>query len=389
MDREPEALAFHEYVHLLVRNSFRNAPLWFNEGLAEYYSTFEISDGNRRVTLGKPINSRIQTLRGRELVPLETRFRGDGKSEFYNEPNQRALFYAESWALIHYLLSGERRAQLATYLELVAKGMEVKEAFQQAFQTNFAGMENELRQYIQLNKYRQQEITFDRRLEFETLMQSAELTEAEAQFYLGDLLLHINRLDAADVYLQKAVALDPHLAPALASLGVLRMRQGRYDEARKYLERASARSESYLVHYYYAYVLSREGLASDQTIESRYEIENARLMRDELKKVIELAPQFAEAYRLLAFVNLVRDESLDESISLLKKAIELSPGRQEFALLLAQVYQHRDEFETARAILSNVIRSSNNPQVHAHAQSLLASVEAREEFVARVKTLET
>ena len=167
------------------------------------------------------------------------------------------------------------------------------------------------------------------------------------------------------------------------------MRQGRYDEARKYLERASARSESYLVHYYYAYVLSREGLASDQTIESRYEIENARLMRDELKKVIGLAPQFAEAYRLLAFVNLVRDESLDESISLLKKAIELSPGRQEFALLLAQVYQHRDEFETARAILSNVIRSSNNPQVHAQAQSLLASVEAREEFVARIKTLET
>ena len=259
--REPEALAFHEYVHLLVRNSFRNAPLWFNEGLAEYYSTFEISDGNRRVTLGKPIYNRIQTLRGRELVPLETLFKVDGNSELYNEPNQRALFYAESWALIHYLLSGERRAQLATYLDLVAKGIETKDAFQQAFQVSFAGMENELRQYIQLNKYRQQEITFDRRLEFETLMQSAELTEAEAQFYLGDLLLHINRLEAADVYLQKAVALDPHLAPALASLGVLRMRQGRYDEARNYLERASARSESYLVHYYYAYVLSREGLA--------------------------------------------------------------------------------------------------------------------------------
>ena len=38
--RRPDALAFHEYVHLLVRNSFGNAPLWFNEGLAEYYSTF-------------------------------------------------------------------------------------------------------------------------------------------------------------------------------------------------------------------------------------------------------------------------------------------------------------------------------------------------------------
>ncbi|MDQ3819578.1 MAG: hypothetical protein M3362_18130, partial [Acidobacteriota bacterium] len=32
--RDPFSLAYHEYVHLLVRNSFTNAPLWFNEGLA-------------------------------------------------------------------------------------------------------------------------------------------------------------------------------------------------------------------------------------------------------------------------------------------------------------------------------------------------------------------
>lgn len=386
--REPDALAFHEYVHLLVRNSFRNAPLWFNEGLAEYYSTFEISDGNRHVTLGKPINGRIQTLRVRELAPLETLFNVDGDSEFYNEKDQRSLFYAESWALVHYLLSGERRAQLATYLDLLAKGMAVKEAFQQAFQTNFAGMENELRQYIHFGKYRQQEIIFDKRLEFDTLMRSSALTEAEAQFYLGDLLLHTNRLEAAETYLQKAVALDPHLAQAQAALGILRMRQNRYDEARQYLARASAGSESCLIHYYYAYVLSREGLGSDSSTDVYYELEDAKLMQAELKKAIELSPQFAEAYRLLAFVNLVRDESLDESVTLLKKAIELSPGRQDFALLLAQVYLHRDEFETARAVLGNVIQSSNSPQIYARAQALLAGVKAREEFVARVKALD-
>jgi hypothetical protein len=115
--RNPFALAFHEYVHLLVRNSFRNAPLWFNEGLAEYYSTFEISGGKRHVTLGKPVSNRVQALLKGELIPLEKLLSIDGTSEFYFEPNKRDIFYAESWALVHYLLSGVRRAQLASYMK--------------------------------------------------------------------------------------------------------------------------------------------------------------------------------------------------------------------------------------------------------------------------------
>ena len=37
---DPFNVIFHEYTHLLVNNTFKNAPVWFNEGLAEYYSTF-------------------------------------------------------------------------------------------------------------------------------------------------------------------------------------------------------------------------------------------------------------------------------------------------------------------------------------------------------------
>src|SRR5687768_3553448 len=36
---DPFSIIFHEYTHLLVNNTFENAPVWFNEGLAEYYST--------------------------------------------------------------------------------------------------------------------------------------------------------------------------------------------------------------------------------------------------------------------------------------------------------------------------------------------------------------
>lgn len=385
--RRPDALAFHEYVHLLVRNSFGNAPLWFNEGLAEYYSTFDISDGNKKVTLGSPVSNRVKTLRERELLPLEKLFNVDDVSPYYKEPDKRNLFYAQSWALVHYLLSGQRRIQLSTYLELLARGMTVEDAFRQAFQTDFATLENELRAYIRFNNYPQQIITFEKRLELDPLVRSTPLREAEAQFYLGDLLLHTNQLDKAASYLQKAVALDPNLATAHASLGVLHMRQNRFDEAKKHLERASLDSQNYLVHYYHAYVLSREGMMLDSFIEGYYGKEAAQLMRAELKKAIELAPNFAEAYRLLAYVNLVRDEQLDESIALLNRAISLSPRRQEYALLLAQVYLRREEFDAARKVLNPLILSSTSALIRSQAQTLLTSVATREEYLARIKAL--
>jgi tetratricopeptide (TPR) repeat protein len=385
--RSADTLAFHEYVHLLVRNSFGNAPLWFNEGLAEYYSTFEISDGNKRVTLGKPIDYRLKTLRERELLPVEELLKIDDSSPFYIEQEKRKIFYAQSWALIHYLLSSPRRIQLSTYLELLARGRAVEDAFRQAFQTDFATLEGELRAFLRLDKFQRQVVTFDKRLEFNPVTSSAPLTEAESRFYLGDLLLHINRLEEAALYLQKAIALDPTLSRAHASLGVLAARQNRLDEARKHLEIASRGSENYLVHYYYAYVLSRDGAGSASLSDGYYGAETALLMRAALKKAIDLAPNFAEAYRLLAFINLVREEQLDESIVLLKNAIDLSPRRQEFSLLLAQIHMRRAEFDVARKVLEPIVHNSIDPQVRAQAQSLLVSVSAREEYLARIKAL--
>ena len=387
--RSADALAFHEYMHLLVRNSFAHVPLWFNEGLAEYYSTFEISDGNKKVTLGRPLSYRLQTLRERELLPLEALFKVDEHSPYYREQEKRDLFYAESWALIHYLLSGNRRVQLSTYMELLTKGMEVEPAFRQAFQADFATIEAELRAYLRFNKFPQQVITFDKRLEFDTTStRSTPLKPAEVHFFLGDLLLHTDRLDEAAVYLRRSLALDPGFARSHASLGVIDVRQNRFEEAKKHLEIAVAASQNYLVHYYYAYVLSREAIGSDNLAEGYYDAKAAELMRSELKKTIELAPNFAEAYRLLAFINLARDERLDEAIELLKKAINLSPRRQEFLLLLAQVHLRREEFDVSRMILDPLVHSNTSAQVRSQAQTLLASVADREVYLARVKALE-
>jgi hypothetical protein len=252
-DQTPYAIIFHEYVHLLVNNSIGDdVPVWFNEGLAEYYSTFTISE-DRKVVLGNLIGSHLYSLRQERMLPLRTLFAVDHKSPYYNESEKKNIFYAQSWLLVHYFIqneNGKRLPQLNQFFALLLKGVEVEKAFNQVFQIKIEEMEKELQQYLKKSSFRATAVTFEKKLEFESEMESAPISEAESQAYLGDLLLHMNSSEC-EKYLQKAISLDPNLAMAHASLGVLRTRQRRFTEAKQSLRKAlDANSQNYLAHYY-------------------------------------------------------------------------------------------------------------------------------------------
>jgi len=385
-EQNPYNVIFHEYTHLLVNNTMGNAPTWFNEGLAEYYSTFSIS-GDQKVELGKPIASHVYLLRDK-ILPLRTLFQVDQKSPYYNERDKQSVFYAESWALLHYLIlgnNGQRAALISPFIKLMDAGVPMEEAFQQTFQSTFEKMEKELREYVRHDRYPIVTGEFKQKVTFDTEMQTAPISDAEAQAYLGDLLLHSNRAES-ESYLQKALALDPGLEMANASLAMLRVRQGKLDEARQSLERAvSANSQNYLIHYYYAYALSRQGMSDTQLVTS-YPTATVAKMRQELQKAIQLRPDFPESYRLLAFVNLVDGSQLDESIALLKRVLTASPGRNDLLLMLAQVYLRKEDYKTSRQILERLSQNSSDNEVAQRARVLLGQVASIEEHLARYRT---
>src|SRR5215510_7184164 len=154
-EQDPFTVIFHEYTHLLVENTFENAPTWFNEGLAEYYSTFTISD-DQKIVLGSPISSHVYLLRDNKMLPLRTLFEVDTKSPYYNETKKQGIFYAQSWALMHYLVLGKAGnvEQLGKFMELLTAKVPMEQAFQKAFETPFEVMEKELRDYIKNDRYR-------------------------------------------------------------------------------------------------------------------------------------------------------------------------------------------------------------------------------------------
>jgi Protein of unknown function (DUF1570) len=98
---EPYKPIYHEYFHYLTRGLIPKLPLWMVEGLAEFYGTIRF-EGND-VVLGAPSTSSLMILRQTMRLPLSTLLEVNASSPYYNEQNKVSIFYAESWALTHYL----------------------------------------------------------------------------------------------------------------------------------------------------------------------------------------------------------------------------------------------------------------------------------------------
>lgn len=342
-ERDPFSTAFHEYVHLHVKDNIPGAPLWLNEGLAELYGSLQFS-GNDAL-LGAPLFHYLRLLREQELLPLQTLFSIGTSSPHYNEQEKTGIFYGQSWALVHYLMLGDggRQEQFRRFLQQVSRGENSAKAVEETFGMSLATLEQELRAYVRRGDLAAQRVaSVDNPQAYAayTAIQRTSLSDGEANFYLGDLLLHTGRDSDAERYFKQAIALDPGVGPAYAALGQLCVYQHRYAEAKKYLQKATRSPQSYMTHYLYAYVLSHEGVSPSGEI-TEYSRENAAEMREQLLRSIKLAPDYAPAYYLLAVVNSVTNERLDEALEMAQKAHQLAPSNRHYSDLVEQIQNER------------------------------------------------
>ena len=134
--RSPDAdgpLVVHEYAHLIVRHSGASLPLWLNEGVAEFYSTVSFVGDN--VTIGLVPEGRLRYLvEGARLMELKRLFEVDRRSPEYTTKAHAGLFYSQSWALTHMLLTDARyRSNSPRFMELISSGTPAAAALQAAF----------------------------------------------------------------------------------------------------------------------------------------------------------------------------------------------------------------------------------------------------------------
>jgi tetratricopeptide (TPR) repeat protein len=341
---DASGIVYHEYVNYFASTNLPRLPLWFEEGLAELYQTFQVSGSAARV--GLPIGRHLFLLKTSPILPLAELFRVDHGSPEYNEADRKGAFYAESWALVHYLLIGnqERRAETTRFVTLLHEGLLPEDAFEEAFTVDTAELEQEFRRYLDRRIYPHLEAPIE--LDLSTQMSVRPLPYPDVLYRLGDLLAQQEppRPEAAD-HFRAAVELDPSHGPSLAALGRLAEDRARWSEAETLYRRAlvAAPSDPLVQYRGGAFLLRRGG--------------DVAAAREALRRSALLQPGYAPAWVALTGSYMAAAEYTDEALHAAETAHRLLPSRTDVSANLLRLYLETGRRADAVALATGAFSS--------------------------------
>jgi hypothetical protein len=358
---------FHEYTHHFMYQHFPYGyPAWMVEGYAEYFGSTQIRD--RQIDVGLP-----SAFRGNALltgVPLKmsdllTKRPSDLKT------TERLMFYAQSWRLIHYMLSDpERKKQIGAYLRAVRGGADPAEAMAKATGFDLQTLGRKLNNYDQipytqlkrkppadadvtivelpasaddlliLSARPQEDVPeADRPAFLETVRKAAVKYPDDrlAQLTLARTEIAFGKRDAGEAILRRLLTLDPDDADALREMGLSRIAAGDADADQR--ERLYKEARPYLVKAY------KKDPTSYQTL---YAYARSRLVD--------------------------ADYPSANTLTTLLEARALAPQVPEITFSTAEALIRRDRGDEARIILTPMLNDPHRTESAAAAKALLARI---------------
>src|SRR4051812_34924750 len=114
---DPYGPVLHDFAHMLLEANYPRTQPWFDEGFAEYFSAAQIT--NKEVMVGEPHEGYDRLLRGSPWTPFAELATTADKSNSDKSGSRRTMFYAESWAIVHYIFDQHKLPEAANYFDLV------------------------------------------------------------------------------------------------------------------------------------------------------------------------------------------------------------------------------------------------------------------------------
>lgn len=164
-------------------------------------------------------------------------------------------------------------------------------------------------------------------------------TDPEIAYRLGYLHSHLGDNDAARAGLQRALQLDPGMIDAIYELGVLDLREQRFEQSVERLEQV-VQQEPYRTGAFVNLARALRGLGREQ--EAQQAAVRARELQlldadiEAARTELRLRPEIAANYLALAELLIQTGERV-EARSLLQTALRLDPGLQEARDLLERI----------------------------------------------------
>ena len=318
-------VVYHEYVHSLLHTNFRWLPTWLDEGLAEFYGNTRFEES--KFYVGAP-SLRVNRLRNVQFIPLETLFTVNPYVFYRGKEDQIATFYAESWALVHFLVIGpemERGKKLNQFFGLLQQGEPQVKAFQQVF-----GDLNELQKRLEvyINAFAFGSFVFDNSAHatHEKDYPARKLSMAETHAEMAGYRLWGHDPGEANGLVDAALKEDPNLALAHEEQGFIYFHEGKDEDAAREFSRAvELDKQRYLSQYFKTMMAARWDTAAQ-----REELHTGLL------KTVEVNPLFAPAYVQLAMLEL-REGRAERALAMSRKAEDLERSRAGYHLLSGNI----------------------------------------------------
>lgn len=347
----PYATVYHEYTHLMFSSADEWLPLWLNEGMAEFYENTDIRE--KDTVLGEPSRENILWLRQNRLLPLTTLLTVDHDSPYYHQEQKGSIFYAEAWALTHYLQVKDMEnntSRIADYALLVSNHVDPVSAATRAF-GDLQQLQSSLQDYITQANF--QAFRVGKRLELDdTSLNAQPIPETQANAVRADFLAYNQREKDARALLDQVLKDDPKNTLAHETMGYLEFRASHLEQAQKWYEQAvNLNSQSFLANYYFASIAMSRGPSPDLNAE----IEAC------LEKAIKLDPSFAPSYDRLGVFYGMRHKDLDHAHLLVLEAVQLDPANVFYRINTANILLMMERDNDAITVLQGATPLAKTP----------------------------
>jgi hypothetical protein len=425
---EPWRAVAHDFAHLLLNYNYPEVQGWFDEGLAEYFSSIRLDDKKYEIggdpelqsasTGGNSPKSLTELLGGQNggqaWLALPALLTTKPDSSNYIESKHDTLFYAQSWMTMHYLLHEKKLPETGNYFDLVEnQHVPVEEAVQKAYGMTPAQFDQAVKDYfhslaplflaLEASKQPGSHPNMPQVYEFaeivgpsDSAITSKFLPEADARATVDDVKIRIP--DRREAALQELQALATAPSPtqvkkadekdkdkdkdenqkalpvavtgneiAHRALAWDHLQHGEFEDATEELGNAAALNRSDMWIRYYLSVLKYRMARAKHS-----DIQGLPNMMQDLRAVLEWYPEFSDAYDLLASARREGGGPV-AAMQAERAAIELSPRNQQYVYHLAEIYISDKKWIAARALLE-LLKTSSNPQVAAAAGESLAQL---------------
>lgn len=335
----------HEFVHASLEHTTARRPVWLEEGVAEFYSTVALEKD--RWVVGRPIESHVRALRQVDWLTPRELF-GIGKnSSVYNEGNRVGVFYAQSWAVVHFLYTQPGyRERIAKFAELLDEGVPVEEACLRAFRRSAKDVLDEARQRLLRGQFPMAE------LEGDTLEAPLVRLSSVGEEVVAELALARGKIALArKLYQQQGSA---------TALGLLALAQGDASAAGRYFDQAVAEDVPESTPYFEAAMLRRDAKQPFEPL---------------LRQAVARNPRHAEAWFLLG-LEAAKREQWEDAVEAYQKATAILPRQANFWHGMALALRRAGRpAEASRAALKCKMAASNSAE-REMAAALIALVSA-------------